>query len=274
MSQALAIAPQDGDLKAGARLATLQAGGIMVRHQPAAPFDLAYDGDRPILLYSFGAGATHGPGAACKAGSFLLLRPGRPTRLSHPDPVEMLGFAYEPQDLPSAAEPAEPFALVDDGVRALAHETRRVLLREAAPDGRYVEALGRAILARALQVTREAAPQADRALISPFKLRRVVEHIEAHLPDRITVAELAQIGELSIAHFARLFRQTTGEAPHAFILSRRIARVQALLSETDLDLATIAYRTGFSSHAHMATAFKRKLGVTPAAYRAAMREAA
>jgi AraC family transcriptional regulator len=106
--------------------------------------------------------------------------------------------------------------------------------------------------------------------ISPFKLRRVVEHIEARLDSRIPVQELAELAGLSTAHFARAFRQATGEAPHNFILNRRVARVQELLRDTELDLATVAARAGFASHAHMSNVFRRRTSLAPTAYRAAL----
>lgn len=271
MSQALARAPHTAPVvpftPETSRIVTLQAGGVIVRHQPPGPFDLSYDGARPVLLFSFGAVGGSGSGPACRADSFALLRPGGPVDLSHPDPVEVLAFAYEPRSLPPSPD-ATPFDIVDPGVRALAHEARRVLMQEEAPDRDYLEALGRAVLVRALHAVEHRDPNGEKALIAPFKLRRVVEYVDTHLADRITVAELAEISDLSTAYFARLFHQATGETPHHFILSRRIARVQELLADTPLDLATVAYRAGFSSHAHMTTAFKRKLGVSPAAYRA------
>ena len=274
MSHALARAPHpapaDALVAQSSRIVTVQAGAVIVRHQPPGPFELDYDGGRPVLLFSFGAVGGHGSGPACRADSFALLRPGGAISLSHPDPVEVMAVAFEPQALPASAE-APPFDVVDPGVRALAHELRRVLMQEAEPDRAYLEAVGRAMLVRAVYVLAHRDPGATRALIAPFKLRRVVEHIEAHLAEPITVAELAGISDLSTAYFARLFRQATGEAPHAFILSRRVARVQEMLGETALDLATVAYRAGFSSHAHMTTAFKRKLGLSPAAYRAGTR---
>jgi AraC family transcriptional regulator len=247
------------------RIVTLQAGGVIVRHQPPGPFDLVYEGTRPVLLFSFGAVGAGGSGPACRADSFALLRPGRPQDLSHPDPVEVLAVAFPPGALPPSAD-AAPFDVVDPGVRALAHEIRRVLMQERAPDRSYLEALGQAMLVRAVHALDHHDP-GERAVIAPFKLRRVVEHIEANLADKITVADLADLSELSTAYFARLFHQATGESPHHFILSRRIARVQELLADPALDLATVAYRAGFSSHAHMTTAFKRTLGVSPAAYR-------
>lgn len=274
MSQVLARTPDAAPLASLAQsshVAIFQAGGVILRHQPPAPFDLNYDGGRPVLLFSFGAVAGQGAGSACRADSFALLRPGAPVSLSHPEPVEVLAFAYEAEALPWSEAQPPPFDLVDPGVRALAYEARRVLRQEEAPDVAYVEALARAALLRAVRVAERDDPApVDRALIAPFKLRRVVEHIEEHLAEKITVAELAEIGGLSTAYFARLFHQATGEAPHRFILSRRIARVQELLANPGLDLATAAYRAGFSSHAHMTTAFKRRLGLSPAAYRAAL----
>jgi AraC family transcriptional regulator len=130
-------------------------------------------------------------------------------------------------------------------------------------------ALGKAMLARALQVIDQGAPPRGRVALSPFRLRRVVDHVEARLDSRITVQDLADLAQLSTAHFTRAFRQATGEAPHHFILSRRVARVRQLLRDSALDLTTVAIRAGFSSHAHMTSVFRRLTGVAPAAYRAA-----
>lgn len=266
-----------GGLAADAQVLTLEANSVVMRLQPPAAFELRYDGQRPMLVFAFGAAqgtalieGGQARAVASRAGTFALLRPGVTSCFRHPDPLEVLAVAYD-ADAPAGQAPfAEPEGdVADPGVRALAHEARRVMLQEAFPDRDYIEALGRAMLARAVQVVDGAAPQRGRGLIAPFKLRRVIGHIEARLADKITVQELAEVADLSTAHFARAFRQTTGEAPHHFILSRRIARVRDLLDETTLDLATVAFRAGFSSHAHMTSAFQKQMGMSPAAYRAA-----
>ena len=247
----------------------------------------SYDGLRPQLLFTFDAG--HAIGAmqaapardrSCAPGSFALLSPGMRVRVSHATPLEVLALTFGPEVLAGRADPSPdiaaidgegPIQITDQGVRALAAEVRRALIDEPRPDRGYMAALGKAMLVRALSVMNEGASSRVRTALSPFRLRRIIDHIEANLDSRITVQDLAEQAQLSTAHFTRAFRQATGEAPHRFILNRRIARVRKLLRDPALCLTTVAFRAGFASHAHMSSAFRRLTGLTPAAYRAGLR---
>jgi len=266
----------------------LDAGAVLFELGASGPLDWSYDGERPQLRFSFDLGkavaafqdapARH---VSCPPGSFVLLSPGMRARIRHAAPLEILSLTYPPDALAGRSDLSGyiagiagglPMTTVDPGVRALAGEARRALVEEPLPDRGYMSALGKAMLARALQVIDQGAgaPPRGRAAISPFKLRRVVDHVETRLASRITVQEMAELAGLSIAHFARAFRQATGEAPHHFILNRRVARVRELLRDPTLDLATIAARAGFSSHAHMSSVFRRRTNLTPGAYRTAI----
>jgi AraC family transcriptional regulator len=268
------------------RALALDAGGVVFELDARGPLDWSYDGVRPELRFTFDAGQAtaafqDGParGVSCAPGSFMLLSPGMRARIRHDAPLEILSLTYPTDILAGRADLSGyiaaiagnlPITTTDPGVRALALEARRALIEEPDPDRRYMAALGKAMLARALQVIDHGAPPRGRVAISPFKLRRVVEHIEARLDSRIPVQELAELAGLSTAHFARAFRQATGEAPHHFILNRRVARVQELLRDPGLDLATVAARAGFSSHAHMSSVFRRRTNLAPTAYRAVL----
>lgn len=105
--------------------------------------------------------------------------------------------------------------------------------------------------------------------LAPHRLRRVMERIEAELDERFTLAAMAETAGLSLYHFARCFRRSVGMSPHAYILSRRIARAQDLLRRTDLPLAEVALRCGFADQAHFTTAFRRATGETPRRWRLA-----
>ena len=266
-----------------------EASGVRFELDLSAPLDFRHDGDRPRLLFTFDAAQGAGVfqdepvrGVTCPAGSFVLMAPDLRAHVRRTTPMELLTLTFPPDALAGRADLTGyveaivadlPFVRIDPGMRALAQEARRVLVQEAHPDGAYMTALAEAMLARALAAI-DAGGQPAQLSISPFKLRRVVEHIEARLAHKITVQELAELAQLSTAHFARAFRQATGEAPHHFILTRRIDLVRELLRETTLDLTTVALRAGFSSHAHMTSAFQRRTGLTPAAYRGALAMAA
>lgn len=103
--------------------------------------------------------------------------------------------------------------------------------------------------------------------LSPLQIQQVKDHIEEHLPDDLSLAELAAIISMSEFHFARLFKATTGEAPYRYITQRRIERAKVLLSVTQFSVAEVAYRVGFVSQSHFTAQFRKLVGATPKQYR-------
>lgn len=99
------------------------------------------------------------------------------------------------------------------------------------------------------------------------QMRRVIDFVQAHLDQNLSLEALAQQAGFSAYHFARLFRQTTGESPHQFVMRHRIERAQHLLKERDMSLARVALESGFANQSHFTHAFKRHLGLTPRAFR-------
>lgn len=103
--------------------------------------------------------------------------------------------------------------------------------------------------------------------LAPFRLRRILDYIEAHLGENIAITELAALAEVSLPHFMRAFRASTGEAPLRFIMRRRVAAATRLLVETSTPLADIATVCGFADRSHMTTCLRRIAGSTPARIR-------
>jgi AraC family transcriptional regulator len=103
--------------------------------------------------------------------------------------------------------------------------------------------------------------------LSKRQMARVTEYILSHLSEKFALRDLAEQTGFSPYHFARLFRQTTGESPHQFVLAQRIQQAQHLLRETDLPPAYIALECGFANQSHLTRQFKRQVGLTPHAYR-------
>jgi AraC family transcriptional regulator len=133
----------------------------------------------------------------------------------------------------------------------------------------YLRQLGGALtryLIRRYSTAAEAGPPLSEGL-PVNRLRAVLDHIHTHLDDSLTVTELAGMVRMSPQHFANLFRQSTGLAPHRYVLGRRIERAQDLLSTTSLSLAEITLESGFASQSHFTDVFRKMLGTTPRRYR-------
>ena len=98
-------------------------------------------------------------------------------------------------------------------------------------------------------------------------LLRAKDLIEARYRESLDVRTLAQAARLSPAHFSREFRRAFGEAPHQYLLTRRLERAAALLRSTDHSVADICFTVGLSSVGSFTTSFGRTYGMTPTAYR-------
>jgi AraC family transcriptional regulator len=83
----------------------------------------------------------------------------------------------------------------------------------------------------------------------------------------VSLAELAQECRLSVTHFVRSFRRSTGISPHQWLLARRISKAKFLLVHSNHSLADIALECGFSSQSHFNAAFKHCTKVSPGSWR-------
>src|SRR5215510_15023718 len=120
--------------------------------------------------------------------------------------------------------------LVDPRLRALA--TAVDVERTAGfPSGRlFLDSVEQA-LARALVVgyaVRDYSVRVYRGGLGPARLRTVKELVHANLEDDLTLSELAESVGLSTAHFSEMFRKSTGETPHQYVLRKRIEHAKAM----------------------------------------------
>jgi AraC family transcriptional regulator len=101
------------------------------------------------------------------------------------------------------------------------------------------------------------------------RLRRVVEHMEEHLSEDISLCTLASIAGFSVHHFSDVFKTETGFAPYQFLIERRMHRAKEILLRSDTPIAQIALDVGFSSQSHFTEHFRKSTGTTPLRYRRA-----
>jgi AraC family transcriptional regulator len=132
----------------------------------------------------------------------------------------------------------------------------------------YGDGLVTAIAARLLAL-QPAARAEDGKGLAPWRLRRVIDYMEAHLPDRVDLAQLAQLVGLSTSHFSRAFKASTGVAPYRWQLNARIQRAQTQLINTDASLDQVAEANGFADAVHFGRRFRQLIGAAPATWRRA-----
>jgi len=109
--------------------------------------------------------------------------------------------------------------------------------------------------------------QLYRGGLGSARLRKIKELVGAKMEDDLSLDEMAQSVGLSTAHFARMFRKSTGETPHQFVLRQRLERAKAMLCVLDTRVLDVAIACGFKTQQHFAQVFRDVWGVSPTGYR-------
>lgn len=100
-----------------------------------------------------------------------------------------------------------------------------------------------------------------------FYIKEALTFIEENFQLDITIEEIAAFCGLNRSYFGKVFRETMGESPQAFLLHYRMARAAQLLKETRLSVGEIAQQVSYDNQLHFSRAFKNVHGVSPREYR-------
>ena len=152
---------------------------------------------------------------------------------------------------------------IDPQAITLALRMRSALLRASVDDDWEAWALALAQRAKGHDVSSIPFQES----ITHSRMRLLDEFIDAGLEGPLSVQAMAGLLELSEGYFMRAFKNATGKSPHSYLIDRRLAKARARLRDSTASLPEIALSCGFNSQAHMATAFKQRLGVSPAQLR-------
>jgi AraC family transcriptional regulator len=109
--------------------------------------------------------------------------------------------------------------------------------------------------------------QLYRGGLGSARLRRIRELVHAKLEDDLSLDEMAESVGLSTAHFARMFRKSTGQTPHQFVLRQRLERAKLMLRAPEARVLDVAVACGFKTQQHFAQVFRDLWGVSPTEYR-------
>jgi AraC family transcriptional regulator len=106
-----------------------------------------------------------------------------------------------------------------------------------------------------------------RGRLASWQQKRVIDFMEGHPTEDISLSALADLVRLSPYHFLRCFKHDFGEPPHRYWAARRIERAKALLANPSASISEIALDVGFSATSAFSSAFRRLTGQTPMDYR-------
>jgi AraC-like DNA-binding protein len=166
-------------------------------------------------------------------------------------------------------EPAEPPAFVSALDQELAGAVLRFLQSiEMGADRRvlapmYLKEMVYRVLQRE-QYARLLDLAAAEAANNPVSA--VLQYVQGHLTEPLTVADLAEQVSLSPSAFAHLFRDVTGRSPYQFVKEMRLDRARELLIDGQFAVARVSKEVGYGSVSHFISEFRARFGVTPRAY--------
>jgi AraC family transcriptional regulator len=213
-------------------------------------------------------------------GEMILARRDTEEWIRWTSPMKLLLLELADHDLRAVAEDAGMSKIEIEGTSHLEDKRVAALVSAAETEqaagflsGRlYMDAIGLALAAAVIQIrgALRRPLSSGRGGLAPAQLRRVIEYVHEQIDQDIHVVQLAGIAGLSSAHFAQMFRRSTGCAPHQYVLRTRIERAKRMLRSTETRVIDIAISCGFQTPQHFARVFKKFCDATPASYRRAV----
>lgn len=133
----------------------------------------------------------------------------------------------------------------------------------------FLDHVALALTAHVAKVYGGLSPMAGipRAGLAPWQERRVKDLMMAFVDEDIPLSRLAGECGLSVRHFARAFRLSTGVPPHRWLLRYRVDRAKELLRTREVSLADVALFCGFVDQSHLTRTFTKIAGLSPGSWR-------
>lgn len=123
------------------------------------------------------------------------------------------------------------------------------------------------LLARSERWSEQKLGSRTSSELTDRRLSRVLEFMQQHCVDSVTLDQLASEASMSRFHFSRLFKAKMGVTPHRHIVRLRMQRAKELLSETGLSVGEIGMSCGYVHQSHFAASFEREYHSSPATFR-------
>jgi len=150
----------------------------------------------------------------------------------------------------------------DPQIEHLASALHAALTSGVTLERLYAESLGTAVVARLISRFTSAAPVMARGGLSRRQLQRVIDYIETHTDQSLSLEDLAAVAGLSVSHFKTQFRQSMGMPAHRYVVQRRVEKAKTLLMEGRA-ISQVALDAGFAHQSHMARCMRQMIGLSP-----------
>ena len=215
-------------------------------------------------------------------GTTFILPRGTVDELRWSGPTHRIAVAIHPSLLVNALdetahesdiELVEHWNLTDRNIMSVLL-AMRTDLDAGSPAGRlYGESLANALAVYLLKryAVRQCAPSVYRGGLPSYRLKRVIDHIGDNLSGDLSLSQLAATAGMSPHYFAELFRQSTGSAPHRYVLLQRIERAKERLCDPNRSIIEAALDAGFQNPSHFARMFRKFVGISPSGFQSVVR---
>lgn len=160
------------------------------------------------------------------------------------------------------------FSIVDATIGHIALALKAEVEAGCTTGSLYGESLATALVMRLIQNYSACKPQilTNSNGLTKYQLHQVIDYINTHIDQNISLTDLGKVATISQSHFARLFKQSMGITPHQYLIQQRVERAKKLLHKRQIPIADIALQCGFANQTHLTKRFRQIIGITPKAY--------
>ncbi len=103
--------------------------------------------------------------------------------------------------------------------------------------------------------------------LDDMRVARAVGYIHDRYAESPSLNTIAELVEVSLFHFHRTFSKLVGTTPKQYVLQRQVQMAKWMLATQRVPIAAIAKATGFASHGHFTSTFRRLQNMSPTEYR-------
>ena len=103
--------------------------------------------------------------------------------------------------------------------------------------------------------------------ITPMQLGKLKQYVRDHLDEKITVAELARVIDLSEGYFYEAFKYTTSMTPYRYISTSKMEKAKEMLLFETTSVINVGMAVGYDNPAYFSKIFKKEVGVSPSQFR-------